>query len=279
MKHEKLLEINIKDICIPPKKCFTVSPGYIEARIIEEMDKEKYDYVPVINDKCVYGLAGKKFLTHLSKNSLVLSPTDVEVSEQSNFFEIKHLSVTLPVLLGKMSQRMAVLVFQTGDAERYVSISNFIGLTTLSDLNRHEIRFALFRFITTLESNLADFISKYYSNPDDWLKKLNEIDQVRILGYRELSRRNDIEINLIEATQLSNLLNIVAKSNEIIKYLKYKSRNDFEKQTGKISQLRNQVMHIVRPLIINQSDVQKLLETINFIDDLMIRLMSERGDR
>lgn len=272
MNYEKLLEINIIDICIPPEKCLTVKPGYIDSRIIAEMDRENYDYATVVNDKCVYGLAGKKFLSNLNKHNRVLSPTIAEISDKSNFFVISHLYVSLPVILEKMSQSMAVLVFQTGHAEKYNFISNFIGLTTLSDLNRHEIRFALFRIITTLESNLAKVISNFFSDPNDWLKKLNESDQVRILGYRELSKRNNVEIDFIEATQLTNLLNIVAKTKEIIELLKYKSRNDFEKQTGNISQLRNQVMHVVRPLIIKQSDVLKLLETINFIEDLMKRL-------
>jgi hypothetical protein len=147
-------------------------------------------------------------------------------------------------------------------------------LTTLSDLNRHEIRFALFRIITALESALEKVISNFFSDPNDWLKKLNENDQVRILGYCELAKRNNMETDFIEATQLTNLLNIVAKTKEIIELLKYESKSDFEKQTRHISQLRNQVMHVVRPLIIKQSDVLMLLETISFIDDLIRRLKS-----
>ncbi len=273
MKHEKLLEINIKDICIPPEKCFTVKPGYIEADTLSEMDRKNYDYAPVVNDKCVYGLAGKKLLRNLHKNNPVLSPSLPEVSDRSHFFEVYHSCVTLPQILEKMSDSMAVLVFETGQAEHHF-ISHFIGLTTLSDLNRHEIRFALFRIITALESTLEKVISNFFSDPNDWLKKLNENDQVRILGYCELAKRNNMETDFIEATQLTNLLNIVAKTKEIIELLKYKSRTDFEKQTGHISQLRNQVMHVVRPLIIKQSDVLRLLETINFIDDLIKRLKS-----
>jgi len=238
------------------------------------MDKENYDYAPVVNDKTVYGLAGKKLLSNLHKNNRALSPSLPEVSDGSHFFEVSHSCISLPVILEKMSQSMAVLVFQTGHAEKYNFVSNFIGLATLSDLNRHEIRFALFRIITALEFTLEKVIRNFFSDPDDWLKKLNENDQVRILGYCELAKRNNIETDFIEATQLTNLLNIVLKTKEIIESLKYKSRSDFEKQTAHISQLRNQVMHVVRPLIIKQSDVLRLLKTISFIDDLIKRLKS-----
>jgi hypothetical protein len=269
MRYEKLLEINIKDICIPPEKCLTVKPGYIDAGTLAEMDKENYDYAPVVNDKCVYGLAGRKLLTTLHENNNVLSPKALpEISNRTYFFEVYRSSVTLPQILKKMSNSTAVLVFKTGQAEHHF-VSHFIGLTTLSDLNRHEIRFALYRFIATLESNLSKVISK--CDPNVWLRKLSENDQVRILGYHALSKRNNIEIDFIEATQLTNLLNIIAKTKGLLESLKYKSRNDFEKQTGNIAQLRNQVMH-VRPLIIKQSDVPKLLETISFIDDLMVKV-------
>ena len=274
MNYNNLLEINIKDICIPPEQCFTVKPGHIDSRIIDEMDRENYDYAPVVNDRCVYGLAGKKFLANLNKHNCVLSPTVAEISDKSHFFEISHLYVSLPPILAKMSQSIAVLVFQTGHAESHHSLSHFIGLMTLSDLNRHEIRFALFRVVTALEFNLAKIISNFFPDPNEWLKKLNEDDQVRILGYSELSKRNNMEIDLIEATQLTNLLNIIAKTKEIIELLKYRSRKEFEKQIGNIAQLRNQVMHVVRPLIMKQNDVLKLLGTISFTDDLIKRLRS-----
>lgn len=273
MEHEKLLEININDICIPLGKCFTVKPGLIEPGTIAEMNKENYDYAPVIDDKFAYGLASKKLLSHLSKNNRVLSPSLPEISDESHFFEVSHSWITLPQLLEKMSDRMAVLVFETGEAEGHF-VTRFFGLTTLSDLNRHEIRYALFRIITALESSLEKVISNFFSDPNDWLKKLNENDQVRILGYCELAKRNNVETDFIEATQLTNLLNIVAKTKEVIEVLKYKSRSEFEKQTGNISQLRNQVMHVVRPLIIKQNDVLRLLESISSIDDLIKRLMS-----
>jgi hypothetical protein len=271
MKHEIFLEIDIKDICVPPEKCLTVKPGYVKADTLSKMDRENYDYAPVVNDKCVYGLTGKELLRSLHKNNRVLSPELPEVSDRSNFFEVPHSCVTITQILEKMSNSMAVLVFETGHVEHHF-ISNFIGLMTLSDLNRHEIRFTLFRLITALESTLEKVIRNFFSDPNDWLKKLNENDQVRILGYCELAKRKNMETDFIEATQLTNLLNIVAKTKEIIEVLKYKSRTDFEKQTGYISELRNQVMHVVRPLIIKQGDVLRLLESINFIEDLIKRL-------
>jgi hypothetical protein len=128
VKHEKLLEINIKDICIPPEKCFTVKLGHIKASTLSEMDEENYDYAPVVNDKIVYGLAGKKLLSNLHKNNRVLSPSLPEVSDGTHFFEVSHSCVTLPQILEKMSDSMAVLVFETGQAE-HLNFPRFNGHT------------------------------------------------------------------------------------------------------------------------------------------------------
>jgi hypothetical protein len=274
MTHDKLLDLNILDICVPLDKCLTVSPGHIDSSIIEIMERENYDFAPVVNSKCVYGLAKREFLIRLSKHNGVLTTTSEDISDKRHFLEISHSVVGLPILLNKMHQSTAVLVFQTGHAEGPYSLSRFAGLLTLSDLNRHGVRFALYRIIAALESGLEKVISNFFSDSSDWLKKLNENDQVRILGYCELAKRNNVEIDFIEATQLTNLINIVAKTKEIIGLLKYNSRSDFEKQTGHIAELRNQVMHVVRPLIIKQSDVSRLLETIKFIVDLIKRLQN-----
>jgi len=272
MIYDKLLDINMLDICIPPDKCLTVTPGHIDSNILDVMERENYDFAPVVNERCVYGLAERKFLSKLSKHNNVLTPTSEDICDKGYFFEISHSVVSLPILLNKMKQSTAFLVFQTGHDEGYYSLSCFIGLMTLSDLNRHEVRFVLYRIIAALESGLEKVISNFFSDPNDWLKKLNENDQVRILGYCELAKRNNMEIDFIEATQLTNLINIVAKTKEIIELLKYNSRGDFEKQIGHIAELRNQVMHVVRPLIIKQTDVSRLLETITFIVDLIKRL-------
>lgn len=48
---------------------------------------------------------------------------------------------------------------------------------------------------------------------------------------------------------LSELLRIIAQHEKFYSDLGFKSRNDFEKATGKLPEIRNQVMHPVRPLI------------------------------
>lgn len=271
MNCEKLLEINLREICIPTQECLTIKPGSISEKILDEMDQKNYDYIPVIDNKCIYGLAKKSYLKEIYTKKGVLSAKDTKICNESIFLEIKYPFILLPSLLEKMSQEEAILSVQTGEVEGYY-ISNFLGLITLSDLNRHEIRFVLYRLIISLEARLAQFVNSYFSDDNIWIKKLNETEQIRILGYREFSKINNIEINAIEATNLSNLINIIAKTEEAIQVLQYTSRKDFEKCTGKIPKLRNSIMHVVRPLITKQNEISSLLETINFIDDLIQKL-------
>jgi len=271
MKCEKLLEIDLAGIYVPLQECLTIKPGSIPVEILDEMDRRNYDYIPVVDNKCVYGLAKKSYLREICTNKGILSDKDSKIENKSIFWEIKYPYISLPSLLKKMSQEEAILVVQADEIESY-PVNNFLGLITLSDLNRHEIRFAFYRLIITLEERLSLFVTRYFVDDSTWIKKLNENEQIRILGYREFSKQRNMETKLIEATTFTNLVDIINKTKEIIELLKYPSRNSFKKQTGRLPILRNSTMHIVRPLIDKQSDITGLIETIEFICDFIERI-------
>ncbi|MEA3225775.1 MAG: hypothetical protein U9Q07_07465, partial [Planctomycetota bacterium] len=111
----------------------------------------------------------------------------------------------------------------------------------------------------------------------DWISKLSEEHQVRIIGYWELSKRRGVDIGPIEAIMLSQLIQIVSKTKDLLKLLGFRSRNEFDSGAGKIPELRNCVMHPVRPLILGYKDVAAVHKTIRFVEDLIERLTQRRN--
>ena len=118
---------------------------------------------------------------------------------------------------------------------------------------------------------MASLVQRHFRDPWEWLGRLNEESQVRILGFWELSKRMGVDIGPVAATMLPQLFNIVGRTKPLLDLLGYK-RVEFESVTGRIAKLRNCVMHPVRPLILGWEDVQKVRSTFALLKTLRGRL-------
>jgi hypothetical protein len=139
------------------------------------------------------------------------------------------------------------------------------GFLTISDLNRHVFRAALYGTFAALEARLATFIETSCPNPWEWIKSLSEEHQVRILGYWDLSKRHGLDVGPVAAATLTNLLTVAAKSSTIRAALGFTNRSEIDKVVGAVPNVRNAVMHPVRPLIGRQGDVQRVLQTMRAV--------------
>ena len=85
----------------------------------------------------------------------------------------------------------------------------------------------------------------------------------------------------ISSTHLSQLLTVVSKVESLRELFGFSSRKQFDKLVGSIPQLRNQVMHPVRPLVLSTDDVVRLKETIENVAELEMKatkILSEERD-
>lgn len=146
-----------------------------------------------------------------------------------------------------------------------------LGLLTISDLNRHPLRAELYSLMSHAEVELATLVEKAFPDAWTWIRSLNESHQVGILGYWELSRRRGVDVGPVAATTLSQLIRVVSRSKDLLAKLDFQSRNEFEVLTGSIPELRNVVMHPVRPLILEQGDVSRVRDTVLAVRDLLER--------
>lgn len=89
----------------------------------------------------------------------------------------------------------------------------------------------------------------------------------------ELAIRNRVDISLVTGCTLIDMINIVAKSADLRLILGFSSRSEYKNATGSFCDLRNQIMHPVRPLILDQDDIRKLQSTLGVI----LRLSERSG--
>lgn len=111
-----------------------------------------------------------------------------------------------------------------------------------------------------------------------WIQRLSEESQARILGYWELSKRKNVDVGPLSAATLTELLKVVACDKNLLNELNFTSKTQFEKAIGCLPNIRNQIMHPVRPLIINQQtclDLEKSLRMAIIITDKIYKMLQD----
>jgi hypothetical protein len=243
--------IDLENILIPWSKCYCISLGPISIDTIDEMKLRDFDYAPVSmtreQSSLIVGLISRNDLEIIQRETGELEKDEQKIIDFSDA-EL-WLRPDLEELLKKMAQLPAWFVYYEGDAGEYGTLRASYGLITRSDLNKHHFRSIIYEIFAELETLLAEFV--LISNEDhlNWIRRLSEDSQARILGYWELSKLENVNTGPVTGATLSDLLNVIAKDSKSLSVLGYKSRNSFEKNIGLIPGIRNQIMHPVRPLI------------------------------
>src|SRR5262249_18463014 len=156
--------------------------------------------------------------------------------------------------------------FDTG--EREADPYEYIGLITISDLNRHAFRSVIYTVMADLEAALARLVEHEFADPWDWIRLVAEDHQAIVLGNWELAKRKGVDVGPIAATTLTNVLTIAAKSQHLRDLLGFKSRGQIDDAVGGLPDVRNRVMHPVRPIVLGAADVDDLRSRLDRAIDL-----------
>jgi len=272
-----LTDHELQTLCVPLDQCISVKTGKVDPVILAELEKHGYDQAPVYDagGRVLYGLISTECLRALQISGEEISESDIEIRDEGHFLFTGPF-LTVERLLATLTDRRAVFVVRESSATEYGYNQWNYGLLTVSDLNRHALRGALYSILSELESGLASVIDAYFREPWHWIQILGESHQVSVLGYWELSKKRGVDVGPIAATTLAQLLNVVARSKELLHELGYKSRNEFEDNLGHVPELRNCVMHPVRPLVLSTSDVTKVRNTVVAVIDLYRKVEAVR---
>lgn len=259
------LPVDLSRVATPFEQCVTVSPGLVTPDEVALLARYDFDQAPVASKQSVYGIVETSYLRELlaSGRALELDDPSIIVSRLGVVSPLGEVFRTLGI------HRAAIVVFDTG--EREGEPYEYIGMITISDLDRHAFRSVIYMLLAELETAFADLIGRSFTDPWDWIRLLSEDHQALVLGHWELAKRKGVDIGPIAATTLTNVLTIAAKSEHLREKLGFPSKTQVEKVAGGLPDLRNRVMHPVRPLILGTSDVEELRSLLDRAIDLTRR--------
>jgi len=284
--------VSMRDLMVPLDTCFTVPEGPVGLRTTAELKRNDFSQAVVATDgpSPRYGVVSLERLNELNHEGLPLR-VDGECVHRSLLscdgtagwrkdvarlqkvfsrpvplsLRLSHMrpSVRLDRLLEALTARPATLV-ACYDTEVEADQPDAIGLVTLADLNKHNLRAAIYPLLAELEGLLAGLVERRFGDdPWEWIMRLTSEDsRARIVGYWKLSEREGVNVGATAGAMLSELLRAVAAAEDVRASLGYPSRTALEQATKHLHRFRNLTMHPVRPLIGSMDDCRDLKDAL-----------------
>jgi predicted transcriptional regulator len=221
-----------------------------------------YDQLPVLDGHRFVGLVFRRHLANRSGNDRL---TDAVVPPE----QLPRVRPDAP-----MRDAFAALLPDPCVVVEEGNPADLVGLIHFSDLNRHPVRSNAYLWLSAFEMTLAELIRREAPDPQEWLKTLDEHRQMLILGRWAYDQRQHIELDPVEAAELSDLLRATRALPGLLDRLGY-TRSQFDKKTGHLVKLRNGVMHPVRSIIRGHDDVQRLADMYTDLRELLEAIRRE----
>jgi hypothetical protein len=242
----------------PIEACIRVNLGRPVPELVASLQGKNFEFAPISG---IQGVVSVRHLQYLLEFGLPLLPDDPKVQKT-----LVDESIDLEQLLETIARENPVLVIHKDEV---------IGLLTLSDLNKHALRSVLYSRFASFEMELAALISRLCPNHLEWIDKLREDSQVKILGHWAQSQRKNVGVGPIVACTLTDLLHVVQSTKKIRDVFGLKSQKVAEDESGSLPSLRNSVMHPVKPLVTKSEDAERMVRSLRKMQRLAEALKNE----
>ncbi len=252
--------IDLERIATPKEECLIFRIGTIDAGTLVQAEEFRFDHAPVLSKQGeLLGVIPVAHVRELYSHEFTIEADDPAI-------RLRRLDDILPVLdfLEDIEQDRAVVIRDTNNQHD----PDWFALVTISDLNRHAFRSHLYPLFAELEVQLAELIERTYDDPWEWLEWTGEDAKVTHVGRWILEQRNGVDTSPVTGCTLTDLLRVVSGSDKLRGMLGGISKNKFKDCTGSFPGLRNQIMHPVRPLILELDDVSKLRTRLSQVLEL-----------
>jgi hypothetical protein len=237
----------------------------VDPELIERLKGKRFSQAPVLSEQ------GDAIGTISLENLVACHASGATIRLESDKVDTTMLPSTPTVeeLLACFSLKRCTLV-RGEDASGKPPAS----LLTISDLNKPPLRHFIYTVLFKLETDLAYLIADTIPDPKEWIPLLPEGSQVNILGNWEIQKRDDIELAVgpLFSCTINDLRHIVLNHKGIRARLDYKDRKEVNEDLYRIIDMRNKVMHPVRPLVSNPTSVERLLSACKGADRVLARI-------
>jgi hypothetical protein len=263
--------VNLERISTPKESLLMFQTGPIDVQRLAEARSRRFDHAPVTDGADqLLGVISVAHVEQLHHAGLPIEPADPELY----LHEFADRISLLP-FLEEIAERRAVVIRDTDGQHD----PDWFALVTISDLNRHAFRSHLYPLVAELETVLADLIDRTYDDPWSWITWTGESAQIGHIGRWELEKRKGVDTSPITGCTLTDLINVIAKSDDLRPALGFGNRKKFQEFSGPFALLRNQIMHPVRPLILEANDVNELYRRVLNLLELTSRVTALIDER
>lgn len=138
------------------------------------------------------------------------------------------------------------------------------GIVTIADLNKRRVKEMLYPAVATFEHTLANLLIQFYPDsnvPPDDVKE-------EAFDRWEKAKERDMETHIVEHMSLGDIVTVVRNTDTLRTTCGFDSKNQWDKATGGLVNLRNKVMHPHRTLIPEPAHVEKTINRLSRIKTL-----------
>ena len=264
MNRLKFDTVDLSDVYVDSSNWKCILIGEIQESDLDQLKRDKFDQAPVKAGEKIIGLIDREELERLFSKGLPLRQDNPLIKDR-----MIPIETSVQELLDALSENSCLLVRSVSQPHRIV------GLIQISDLDKPDIRICFYLALLKLEKLLSKLVGSTFSDPWDWIKLLNDDQKVQILGSWELQTRRNVELTNVGplySCNLSNLISLAEKNIELRNKLGYQNGKRADEELGCIPDLRNRIMHPVRPLVLGNEDVKNLAKSWSRLISAISRL-------
>lgn len=228
------------------------------------MAKRRFDVLPIVSDSGIK----EYFQTDNWNDYSSISRKKITNQDTINF------KTPLRGLIHGFASKSRLFFFLADETE-------VVGLVSIVHLNSRQVKVYLFNLLSELEIRLSRFLSSKVTEMELLEMQLGNINEGNDNknSYEESKRhyeedlKSGVESSFIEYLYLSHFIKIAAKKN-LHSTLGYSSKKEFNSELGSLNDLRNQVVHPNRSIIIDSHSVERLWKQITRIEKALSKLRS-----
>lgn len=217
-------------------------------------EKKSFDLIPLIDshDRIV-GVYDRKAGLRISPTNESLVTRDTAISDLVEVF------ATNP--------RRGFLVFYGQE---------IVGLVTPADLNKAPARINFYNLMSELELAIAGLIREHFPERDSALAMLSEHRHIEIHRNNSFLALEGTDVDVTEALYLSDMITIVAKTPQLRGRLGFSSRSNCENEINGLVEFRNDIMHVVRPVVGPRRKMSELAQYVQQARELLAQIEGDK---
>jgi hypothetical protein len=146
------------------------------------------------------------------------------------------------------------------------------GFITVTDFNKQPARGYLYLLLARLEMGLAELVRKHYPRQRRVLGHLAEAARREVWGPYSGDVRAGRESEILAYLDFSDLICIVRGDEHLRSIVSGRSRNAWADQAGGLVELRHQVMHPVRNVVLAKDGLVQLRNRVRRLQELIDRV-------